>query len=159
MTVDKDYALLLLARTRLTYSQISDLTGIGINKLGTWAQDHRPKHIRDENIVNGTKPDIQEELMKLKQEMEKEIPEELHQEVPEVAEPQAMELVFIPEESPQRQPGSEKDIVRSYSFEYSVKTNRPVDKSILLAELNRIAEQIESIDTNEVHLHINIEGA
>lgn len=142
----QDYALLLLARTRLTYHQISDLTGLSINRIGGLAQTTRPKEVRDENVTSGVKPDIQEELIRLKQEMERESPELL--------------TPFIPnfEDMESLPSGSEPDIERIISFTYSASTNRPVSKETLLLELERMNEELDTLNADSVELHISIEG-
>lgn len=146
MAVNRDYAILLLSKTRLTYNQISELSGLKIGTVADLAHQHRPKEIRELNIIAGTTPDVQEELLKLKEELAKQMtPEEI-----ETSEALVREL---------QEEDKPSGIHRKVVFQFEAKTNKAVDKQLLLDELQRLEEYVNTIHSDAIELYIGIEGA
>ena len=131
----QEYALLLLSKTNLTYSQISDLTGFSLSQISTWAQTSRPKEVRDQNILSGITPDIQKELLKLRDCINSKTGEATTQDVVD-----------------------NDSIIRELSYAYKVQATKPLAKQILLDELNALEKQIMGINSDSIKLHLSIEG-
>jgi len=51
---NRDEAIKLLKKTSLTIREISEKTGVPTGTLGTWATEHRPRHISKNNQYMGS---------------------------------------------------------------------------------------------------------
>lgn len=133
--LSRDYAVLLLSKTKLTYKQISELTELSMSKINELAQEVRPKEIRDGNTMLDTAPDVQEELLKLKDEMEQfQIQAHAHS---------------------KESSSFTKDVRLHYSI---LSGDTPLQKDLLLSELEDIKTTIENTEVKQVQFNINIQG-
>jgi stress response protein YsnF len=125
----KEYAILLLQKTRLSRPQISELTEYSLSYINKLSDVYRPKSINEMNVLEGRAPDVETELLKLQKELTRLKIEETKQDTTHL----------------------------SFNYEVSSLT-QPSNKELTLSHLKKLKEYVEQLDSNDINLYLELNG-
>ena len=125
----KEYAILLLQKTRLSRPQISELTEYSLSYINKLSDVYRPKSINEMNVLEGRAPDVETELLKLQKELTRLKIEETKQDTTHL----------------------------SFNYEVSSLT-QPSNKELTLNHLKKLKEYVEQLDSNDINLYLELNG-